>query len=142
MNSRRAGAAAPSFRESQLAMATLDVLPWKRWSWRYRLGILFALMLLLQGATCPIAESTPAFTVPGVGPVFADTEYDDATGRFGYVIKRIVPGTGRYERVYPGDPRYAIIQKFFQTHPLLPPNQADRAGIPGGIGVLPAPPVQ
>ena len=99
-------------------------------------------MLLLQGATCPIGDSTPTFAVPGVGPVYADSEYDDATGRYGYVIKRIVPGTGRYERVYPGDPRYAIIQTFFRNRSSDPSTQIGRAGVPGGAGTLPAPPVQ
>jgi hypothetical protein len=115
---------------------------WKRWSWRYRVGIVFALMMLLQGATCPIGDNTPTFSISGVGPVYADSEYDDATGRWGYVIKRIVPGTGRYERVYPGDPRYVIIQTFFGTNPSLPPSQTDRSSVPGGAGGLPAPPAQ
>jgi hypothetical protein len=116
----------------------LGMTTWKRWSWRYRLIVLVALAPLLQG--CFVADSAftttaPSVNVPGVGEVFLSQ--DPSTGE--YVLKVPDPNTHRYVRVGPGDPRYPIIDAFF--HRPVAPNPHERAGVPGGAGALPAPPV-
>jgi hypothetical protein len=116
---------------------------WKRWSWRYRLGALFALALLLQGSYCPLFGQTgynfndPSFTVPGVGEVFLLK--DRNTGE--YVLKVIDPATRRFVRIGPGDPRFPAIDAVFRAMH-VPQNPSDRAGLPGGSGTAPLPPVQ
>jgi len=120
---------------------------WKRWSWRYRVGALFALALLLQGSNCPLGGSRtflatdPTYTVPGVGEVFRFVDIEEERGA-SYVIKEIDPSTGRYWRIYPGDPRYGLIAAYFGNLSRGSSNPPDRSSLPGGTGTPPPPPVQ
>jgi hypothetical protein len=117
---------------------------WKRWPWRYRLGALFALMLLLQGASCPqIAELLPTYAVPGVGDVVPEKYYESDIDRYSYKVRvKYADNPPRYvyERFYQGTPEYQAIDTFFRTHPEF--YVVDRDVIPGGAAVHPPPPVQ
>lgn len=120
---------------------------WKRWSWRYRIGALFALALLLQGANCPLdVFQRTTVNVPGVGNVIAEYFKDGPAS--GYFLVEQIEGDGArgFRRVYYPSPEYFIILGFFQQRGDHVPGQwwlqGQAAGLPGAAGTLPAPPVQ
>jgi hypothetical protein len=119
---------------------------WKRWPWRYRLGALFALMLLLQGANCPLhvfqqqTYKVPSDAVPG--RVIA-TWFTDENGEQYFLMEEIDSRTGArgFRRVYPDSGAYWAILIYFRTHPEFA-GVFDRQVIPGGVVRHPPPPVQ
>lgn len=117
---------------------------WNRWSWRYRAGVLLALMLLLQGASCPeIAKILPTYAVPGIGDVVPEKYYESDIDRYSYLVRKKYadnPPRYVYERFYQGTPEYQAIETFFRTHPEF--YVVDRDVIPGAVAVSPPPPVQ
>jgi hypothetical protein len=117
---------------------------WKRWPWRYRLGALFALMLLLQGASCPqIAKILPTYAVPGVGDVVPEKFYDRDLDRYYYTVRvKYADDPPRYydQHHHQGSPEYQAIDSFFKAHPEF--YVVDRDVIPGGAARHPPPPVQ
>jgi hypothetical protein len=120
---------------------------WKRWTWRYRIGALFALMLLLQGASCPeITNMLPRYQVPGVGSVVPEKYYASNVGKHYYVVERPQTLNGVttyvYSYYYEGSPQYQAIDTYFRAHAELPVVGFERFGIPGSAGSLPTPPVQ
>ena len=123
-------------------MTTLAGTPRRRWPLRYRLGALAGLALLLQGCfliAAPFSADEPSYFVPGVGEVFGRPDITQYPAP--YVLKEIDPQTGRYKRIYAGDPRYGVVARFF-AHLMRPANSPpDRSGIPGGSGTLPPPAV-
>ncbi len=128
-------------------MATRQMMPWKRWSWRYRLGVLFALMLLLQGASCPrITNMLPRYQVPGAGSVVPEKYYAPNLGKHYYVVEHPQTlndvTTYTYGYYYEGSAEYQTIDNYFRAHPDLPVVSFERFGIPGAAGSLPAPAAQ
>jgi hypothetical protein len=117
---------------------------WNRWPWRYRLGALFALMMLLQGASCPLdVFQRQTYTVPSVrGGVIAERFIDDS-GRHYFLIEEIDRNGARgFRRAYIGSPDYQTIMVYFWANRDTFPVVFDRAGVPGGAGSLPVPAVQ
>lgn len=119
---------------------------WKRWSWRYRIGALFALVLLLQGAACPLPpDNTPTYDVRNVGKVVGQRYYDSRKNQYYFlVVVEEKDGAKGYRYVYERD---NAAEYWYIDFTLLniyghPPGTPDRAGIPGGAGGLPAPAVQ
>lgn len=119
---------------------------WRRWSWRYRVGALFALALLLQGASCPVdLLSRPTYVVRTnsgdlkvIGEVFTDEK-----GETYFLVEDITPSGARgLRRVYPGTLEYYLIVIWFETSRTEGTGPFDRSGFPGASGTLPAPPVQ
>jgi hypothetical protein len=124
-----------------IAMST-----WKRWSWRYRISALFALMMVLQGASCPLpSDNLATFMVPGIkGPVLAQRFTDDRGRHYFMIVSYEKDGVRGYRYVFedsdPGE--YLIIDHHFYFVNSSAPAGFDRAGIPGGAGTPPAVPVQ
>lgn len=116
---------------------------WKRWSWRYRIGVLFALMMLLQGASCPLPNNnTPTFMVPGVkGPVLAQRFTDDRGRRYFMVVTYEKDGVRGYRYVFQDEnaTEYAIIDQHFYFVNSPASVVSDRAGLPGASGAPPPP---
>ena len=126
----------------------LAMSAWKRWSWRYRVGALFALALLLQGASCPLdLFSRPTFFVPtssdGDGLRVIGELFTDEKGDHYYLVETIGPGGARgFRRVYPGSLDYIRISWWWPTVVGQNNRPPDRSSIPGGSGMMPNPPVQ
>jgi hypothetical protein len=119
---------------------------WKRWSWRYRLGALFALMLLLQGASCPLdLFQRPTVAVPGVGNVIFEYFSDDPSNGYFLVEQIDRNGARGFRRVYYPSREYVIILGTFINRGDYVPGQwwlSGLAGLPGAAGTFPTPPVQ
>jgi hypothetical protein len=124
---------------------TWEAMPWKRWSLPYRIGILFALMMLLQGASClAVSDLIPSFTVPGAGgKVYAEV-FRSANGVPYYQVLVRDDGKTRYfTYVYPGNPQYDAIVNFFRSHPEITVYDFFApASVPGAAGSPPPPPLQ
>lgn len=125
----------------------VQMTTWKRWSWRYRIGALFALTLLLQGASCPqITKILPRYQVPGIGSVVPERSYDANVGKYYYRVeyKHVVNGMTYYTHgwYYEGSWQYQTIDNYFRAHPDLPVLGLDRYATPGGASALPPPAVQ
>lgn len=123
------------------------MMPWKRWSWRYRIGALFALMLLLQGASCPqITNILPRYQVPGIGSVVPEKYYSSDLGKHYYVVEypQTLNGFTTYTHgyYYEGSAQYQTIDNYFRAHPELSVVSFERFGTPGAASTLPTPPVQ
>lgn len=121
--------------------------PWKQWSWRYRIGVLFTLMLLLQGASCPkLTKLLPAYQVPGVGSVVPEKYYSSDLGKHYYLIENKSTVNGYtsvgYGYYYEGSWQFQAIDDYFRAHPELPVISLDRFDAPGGASSLPPPAVQ
>ncbi len=125
-------------------MTTWELMPWKRWSPPYRIGILLVISVLSQGASCIIySDLVPSFTVPGVtGKVTAEILYT-ANGVPYYKVLNYDDGKSRgYRYIYPGNPDYDPIVNFFHSHPEIKLYDFTPQALPGGAGSLPQPPVQ
>lgn len=129
-----------------LGATTVTMTTWKRWSWRYRLLALGALLLLLQGASCPVdLLSRPTYVVPTtsgnlrvIGEAFTDEQ-----GRSYFLVEDVTPGGARgLRRVYPGTAEYFFLVTWFEKSRIENTGPFDRSGIPGAASTLPAPPVQ
>jgi hypothetical protein len=120
---------------------------WTRWSWRYRLGALFALMLLLQGASCPLDLFQRAtVAVPGVGNVIFEYFRDGPANGY-FLVEEITAGGARgFRRVYYPSREYMIILGTFINRGDNVPGQwwldGGGSGLPGATGTSPIPPVQ
>lgn len=114
---------------------------WKRWSWRYRVGALFALALLLQGASCPLDLFQRAtFHVPGVGNVIAERFYD-ADGNYFLVEEIDANGARGFRRYYYPSREYVLIfGTIFNRGDYIPGLPSSSSAIPGAVGTAPAPP--
>jgi len=111
---------------------------WKRWSWRYRIGVLFALMMLLQGASCPTYLDETAYSVPGIEGKVIAKRYVTDSGRHYYLIEIPGPnGTQDYRYAYDDSAAYQVIENYFLGSPNISVNGLDRAGLPGGSGAPP-----
>ena len=115
---------------------------WKRWPWSYRVGVLFALALLLQGASCPYIDSLlPRYQVPGIGAVIAQRYYNAHTGQHYFKIDRpeTLAGKTYYGEsyCYEGSEAYQTIDTYFRVHTELQVADFDRSAIPGGAASLP-----
>lgn len=118
---------------------------WKRWSWRYRVGALFALALLLQGASCPVdVFQRPTVAVPGVGNVIPEYFKDGPANGYFLVEQIDRNGARGFRRVYYPSREYMIILGIFIQRGDNVPGQwwHSSPGIPGASGTLPTPPVQ
>jgi hypothetical protein len=117
---------------------------WKRWSWRYRVVALFALALLLQGASCPVdIFQRPTFPVPGVGNVITERFIDD-TGAGYFLVEQIDKNGARgFRRYYYPSREYVIIIGYItQRGDYLPGMWYPASSVPGAVGTLPSPPLQ
>ena len=118
---------------------------WTRWSRRYRVGALFALALLLQGASCPLdLFQRTTVNVPGVGNVIAE-RFIDESGNGYFMVEEIDRNGARgFRRVYYPSREYVIIVGTFNQRGDYVPGQwwHSAPGIPGAVGTLPTPPVQ
>lgn len=118
---------------------------WKRWSWPYRVGVLFALLLLLQGASCPLdVFQRQTYTVPGVkGGVIAQW-YADENGDPYFLVEEIDSKTGArgFRRTVFNSPEYMFILMYFWGNRDTFPGVFDRDVIPGGVARHPPAPVQ
>ena len=124
-------------------MTMFKSMPWKRLSHRYRIGALFALMLMLPGLTgCMFSIPAPRYTVPGVGGEVVGDLQTGSDGRRYYGIETVVNGRLHQRVVYEGRREYALIDAYFRElrKPGHPAN--DRSSIPGGAGTPPPPAVQ
>jgi hypothetical protein len=120
---------------------------WNRWPWRYRLGALFALMLLLQGANCPLhVFQQQTYKVPSdaVSGRVIGAWFTDENGKNYFLMEEIDSRTGArgFRRVYIDHPAYWPIFLYFGAHPDFGPGMFDRQVIPGGVARHPPPPVQ
>ena len=116
---------------------------WKRWPWYYRVGALFALALLLQGASCPyVVNFLPRYQVPGVSGNVIPEKYVDGYGRRYYVVEHVQTRDGRdYPYMsyhYYDSAEYQRIDAYFRVHTELQVIGYDRSAIPGGTGALPS----
>jgi hypothetical protein len=135
----------PDFKERPLRRRAggggMAISTWKRWPLHYRVGVLFALALLLQGQTCGVLfapDMSSSTYVPGIAGKVSPQRQVSSDGRHYYGIYD--PTRGQ-RVVYEGSPEYAIIDQFFRGS-ANPAAAGDRAGVPGGAGSLPIPPVQ
>lgn len=117
---------------------------WKRWSWRYRVGALFALALLLQGASCPVDVLTrPTYYVPAVNKRVIAEYFIDEHGNPYFLVETIdSTGARGFRRTVFNSPEYIFILLYFVQFQDDFPGIFDRAGTPGGTGTLPTPAVQ
>jgi hypothetical protein len=121
------------------------MLVWKRWSWRYRIGVLFALLLLLQGATCPLdLFQRTTVAVPEVGNVIVEYFWDGPANGYFLVEQIDRNGARGFRRVYYPSREYVLIIATFRQRGDYVPGQwwNSPSSIPGAAGTLPAPPVQ
>jgi hypothetical protein len=117
--------------------------PWKRWSLPYRAAILLVASMLLHGCVV-LPDLVPSYTIPGVrGAVYAAILYTE-TGVPYYQVLTSDDGKGTrgYRFIYPGNAEYDAIVNFFRSHPQITVFDLKPAGIPGGTGTPPPPPVQ
>ncbi len=122
----------------------LAMSAWKRWSWRYRVGALFALSLLLQGAYCPLhVLQQQTYTVPGVkGGVIAEYFIDENGDPYFMVEQIDSTGARGFRRTVLNSPEYMFILMYFWGNRDNFPGMFDRNVIPGGVAAHPPPPVQ
>lgn len=118
-------------------------MPWKRWSLPGRIGILFALTLLLQSCVV-LTDLVPSYTIPGVqGAVYAEILRGENNVPYYQVLERDDGhGTKYYTYIYPGSPEYDAIVRFFRSHPEITVYDFAPPTVPGGAGTLPPPAVQ
>ncbi len=121
----------------------LTMSAWKRWSWRYRVGVLFALALLLQGANCPLhVFQQQTYAVPNAPGRVIGTWFTDENGQNYFLMEEIDSRTGArgFRRIYSNHGAYWTIFFYFMQPDFA--HVLERQVIPGGVARHAPPPVQ
>jgi hypothetical protein len=118
----------------------------QRWSLSYRVAALVAVLLLLQGASCPIdgPNGSPFVHIGGTN-LAVWGERLTYEGKPAYYVCEINSsgGLGNCRFISLGDPTYVQIDLYFQLiQERHPSDTIDRGSIPGGVGPPPPPPGQ